>query len=312
MLFVHDRIGGRAGAARAAVVALLAGAAAIPPSAAQPIMRGEAGEVGRAMPTTDTRSADEHGAASLLHDALARLAEGRERDGQRLLELLIARYPESAAATKARRRLARLYGAIEAGTPGAPVGGGDGATAAAPPAAETQAAHPTGPWRVDVRRHEAAAEDFRIKAGDRIFFSSGSSELGGRARAVLQAQARWLNRFPDLVAVVEGHADDPGDDTANRELSRQRAEAVRARLIEEGVAGHRLAAVARGRTDRVAECGDPACAAHNRRTVTSLIMTEPDQQPTLPGSVGERGRLNGQEQVAPPAATLTGARGQGQ
>ena len=45
----------------------------------------------------------------------------------------------------------------------------------------------------------ALEEQFITEAGDRVFFSAGSAELGSRARGVLQAQARFIKLRPDLL-----------------------------------------------------------------------------------------------------------------
>ncbi len=57
-----------------------------------------------------------------------------------------------------------------------------------------------------------------------------------------------------------------GDD--NMALSRQRADAVRQRLIELGVATDRIRVTAFGRNQTVADCTGSLCAAQNRRAVT--------------------------------------------
>ncbi len=108
--------------------------------------------------------------------------------------------------------------------------------------------------------------DFQALVGDRVFFSEGSAELGARARKALAAQAAWLTRHPGVRVTVEGHADDPGgDDVA---LSEHRAEAVRQRLIEFGIAPERIRTVAYGRRHLIAACADPQCGPQNRRAVT--------------------------------------------
>ena len=86
----------------------------------------------------------------------------------------------------------------------------------------------------------SAAVEFQTQVGDRVFFSEGSAELGSRARAALEAQAAWLKRHSTLAVMVEGHADDAGVAAHNLEVSRRRAEAVRRRLIESGVAPERI------------------------------------------------------------------------
>ena len=113
----------------------------------------------------------------------------------------------------------------------------------------------------------------RNEAGDRVFFSAGSAELGTRARSALAAQAQWLNRWREFEVAIEGHADEPGTDAENLQLSATRADAVRQRLLAEGVDARRLVVVAQGRSQRVAICADPDCNAQNRRTVTLVFTT---------------------------------------
>jgi peptidoglycan-associated lipoprotein len=110
--------------------------------------------------------------------------------------------------------------------------------------------------------------DFRMSVGDRVFFADGSAALSGRARAAIEAQAQWLKRKPGLSIIVEGHADDSGTSDDNMALSRQRADAVRHRLIELGIATERIRVSAFGRNQTVADCTGSQCAAQNRRAVT--------------------------------------------
>jgi peptidoglycan-associated lipoprotein len=114
--------------------------------------------------------------------------------------------------------------------------------------------------------------EFQSQVGDRVFFSEGSADLGARARAALEAQAAWLIRHPALTVTIEGHADDAGAAAHNLEVSRRRAEAVRRRLIEMGVAPERISTVGYGRDRLIAECTAPACTAQNRRVVTVIAM----------------------------------------
>lgn len=116
--------------------------------------------------------------------------------------------------------------------------------------------------------------EFRDLAGDRVFFGDGSADLGSRARAALAVQAAWLVRNPAAPVIVEGHADDSGDSEQNLTVSRQRAESVRQRLIELGVAPQRIRTVAYGKLRLLADCPDSFCAAQNRRAVTVIGRME--------------------------------------
>ena len=108
--------------------------------------------------------------------------------------------------------------------------------------------------------------EFQAVVGDRVFFSEGSAELGARARKALGAQALWLAQHPAIRVTIEGHADDPGG--LDHQLSEDRAEAVRRRLVEAGIAPERIRTVAYGRRQLVAACDNPLCPPQNRRAVT--------------------------------------------
>jgi peptidoglycan-associated lipoprotein len=110
--------------------------------------------------------------------------------------------------------------------------------------------------------------EFQSQVGDRVFFSDASAELGTRGRVALEAQAAWLVRYPALSVIIEGHADDAGGIAHNQEVSLRRADVVRRRLIQMGVAPDRIRIVAYGRERLIAECAAAACAAQNRRAVT--------------------------------------------
>ena len=210
-------------------------------------------------------------ASALLATARQDLADNRGEPARRALEVLIARYPDSTSAAFARRELFALY-AIDAavtGPPPAPVIGAS-TTSTFEREANRSALPPsdaaTG-WRTSVVSFRRLQDEFRNSIGDRIFFSAASDELGSRARTVLAAQAEWLVRRPQIEIVVEGHADDAMAGADNAAVSRQRARAVRDRLIEEGVDADRIVLAAKSNGDPIALCSDSDCAAQNRRAV---------------------------------------------
>ncbi len=76
-----------------------------------------------------------------------------------------------------------------------------------------------------------------------INFASNSAEVPGFNRAVLQQAAAVMKQLPPgTVIEISGHTDSTGDDAGNRELSQQRAEAVRLVLVEAGVPAAMLTA----------------------------------------------------------------------
>ena len=205
-----------------------------------------------------------------------KLGGGHREWAQETFETVIARFPDSAAAGLARQRLGDLYRGTSPPSATAAVSNPVPAPLSArvavvsPPAS----APGRGPvWEQELRRNAPIQAKLRGEAGDRIFFSSGSAELGTRARMALAAQAQWLIRWHEFEAAVEGHADEPGTEEENVALSRERAEAVRQRLIEEGVEASRISIVAAGRTQRVATCTAPDCTSQNRRAVTLVFAS---------------------------------------
>lgn len=131
------------------------------------------------------------------------------------------------------------------------------------------------PWRPRARRSHRFEQLLRIDVGDRVFFGVTSAQIGARARSVLESQAAWLARYPDLYVVVEGHADEPGSETDNDRVARARAATARALLIAAGVKAERVDIDVRGRKDRVAVCESGGCRAQNRRAVIRLMVVLP-------------------------------------
>jgi len=208
-------------------------------------------------------------APTQLYDSASALVRGGNvTAGQRQLEQLVARFPDSESAARARRDLAVFYAAVK---PVAAVPAADQMShLGVPPSAI--AASPANAWRTTVRpaigSGKAAQEGLRDAAGDLVFFSEGSAELGARARKVLAAQAQWLVRNGGHPVVVEGHADEIGSAAELAALASARAAAVRDRLVEEGVAADRIRVVAFGNTRPVAMCADQSCSSQNRRAAT--------------------------------------------
>jgi peptidoglycan-associated lipoprotein len=125
--------------------------------------------------------------------------------------------------------------------------------------------------RMQLRAMGSKVIEFQSQVGDRVFFSDASAELGSRGRVALEAQAAWLARHPDLAIIIEGHADDSDVASHNIEISERRAESVRHRLVQLGIAPDRIRTAAYGRERLVADCHLAACAAQNRRAVTVIV-----------------------------------------
>lgn len=215
----------------------------------------------------------EERAQELYLDAMEKLSAGLDGPARNMLGDLLTKYPQTEAATLARHQLGELEARAVRNAAAMP----PATTGTVGPSEETsptgtQANVISGPrWDQELRRNGAIQARLRMDAGDRVFFGPGSAELGSRARQALAAQARWLNRWSEFEAAIEGHADEPGSDQEDLKLSLARAEAVRKRLVSEGVAPSRLAIVAQGNTQPVAVCDASECRAQNRRVVTLVF-----------------------------------------
>ena len=75
----------------------------------------------------------------------------------------------------------------------------------------------------------------------RVTFDVGSAELDGEARRVIAQAASALTHARSLRVTVSGYVDATGDPARNAELARQRAVAVRDKLVSLGVSFSRIA-----------------------------------------------------------------------
>lgn len=98
-----------------------------------------------------------------------------------------------------------------------------------------------------------------------VTFAFDSTTISPSFRAALDEVAASLQKYPNSLVDVMGHTDSTGSDSYNLDLSRRRAEAVRAHLVMRGVSGARIATIGYGeqypRADNTTEEG----RALNRR-----------------------------------------------
>lgn len=113
-------------------------------------------------------------------------------------------------------------------------------------------------------------EDFVLNVGRRTFFTNGSSTLDSTAKATLDSQIAWLQKYPQWLVKLQGFADDSGGESAQVSISQKRADAVMAYLAAGGVSSSRMWGKGYGRDRLVRDCPDTACKVQNRRVVTNL------------------------------------------
>jgi OOP family OmpA-OmpF porin len=98
-----------------------------------------------------------------------------------------------------------------------------------------------------------------------VTFATGSAQLTGDSRTVLDIVAESLRGNPDVRVEVGGHTDNTGSSVVNTRLSQARAGAVRDYLLSRGVAADRMTARGYGPENPVADNGTAAGRQRNRR-----------------------------------------------
>jgi peptidoglycan-associated lipoprotein len=169
----------------------------------------------------------------------------------------------SGCASRAKPLPTRADGSIAA--PGETTGGAAGQGQTGAPAYSP----PTGPTTAGGAVPGSIA-DFVASAGDRVYFAYDSYELTPEAQAVLDAQARWLARYPNVRVIVEGNADERGTREYNLALGARRATSVADYLNSRGVPPARLSTVSYGKERPIAEGDDEQSHAMNRNARTNF------------------------------------------
>ena len=108
------------------------------------------------------------------------------------------------------------------------------------------------------------------QVGDTVNFVFDSAELSVSARSTLNRQAAFLSLNPDLMIVIEGHADERGTREYNLALGDRRATAVRDYLVAKGINSARVRTVSYGKERPAVVGSDEAAWAKNRRAATVL------------------------------------------
>ena len=115
------------------------------------------------------------------------------------------------------------------------------------------------------------AEDFRVNVGDTVFFDLDQHTLRADAQGVLQKQAAWLQKYPVVKLVVEGHCDERGTREYNLALGDRRAYAVKEYLVSLGIDATRLQSKSYGKERPVCAESDDSCWQQNRRGFSVIV-----------------------------------------
>lgn len=113
----------------------------------------------------------------------------------------------------------------------------------------------------------------RLLEASRIEFDPGSDRIASSKAALLDLTARAAADCPGTLR-VEGHTDTTGGAAINESLSRRRAEAVRAALIQRGVTPDRIIAVGYGPAKPVGDNATEEGRALNRRIEIRIVRAD--------------------------------------
>jgi outer membrane protein OmpA-like peptidoglycan-associated protein len=107
---------------------------------------------------------------------------------------------------------------------------------------------------------------------DKVYFDTGTANLKPESRDLLKVVAGVIKEHPEITRLrVGGHTDSKGTPAKNLVLSKDRAAAVKAFLIEQGVEEKRLVSEGYGQTRPIASNATPEGREKNRRVQFTIL-----------------------------------------
>jgi len=107
-----------------------------------------------------------------------------------------------------------------------------------------------------------------------ILFDSGKSALKPAATENLSKMAEIMKKYPENILTVKGYTDSTGSATRNRQLSEERAAAVKNRLVAGGIPANTITVVGMGPDNPIAENSTNEGRAQNRRVEIEIAVDE--------------------------------------
>ncbi len=111
----------------------------------------------------------------------------------------------------------------------------------------------------------------RSVTSDTVNFALDEYDIDATARAVLDSQVDWLQRYPQVRITIEGHCDERGTREYNLALGDRRANAAKNYLAARGISADRIQTISYGKERPLAVGSDDASWARNRRAVTVVL-----------------------------------------
>jgi peptidoglycan-associated lipoprotein len=98
-----------------------------------------------------------------------------------------------------------------------------------------------------------------------VFFDFNKYDIRGDERTTASSDAQFLLQHPELKVVVEGHCDDRGSEEYNLGLGDNRAQTIKAYLVQAGVPADRIRTISYGKEKPFCSENDEQCWQQNRR-----------------------------------------------
>jgi peptidoglycan-associated lipoprotein len=114
----------------------------------------------------------------------------------------------------------------------------------------------------------AEVAELKSQVGDTIHFDLNSDAINAEANQILQRQAAYMQKYPNLTFTIEGNCDERGTREFNLALGQRRAEAAKTALVALGIQPQRLQTISYGKERPVAVGSNEAAWAQNRRDTT--------------------------------------------
>ena len=117
----------------------------------------------------------------------------------------------------------------------------------------------------------SSADFKRSVQSDTVHFGLDQYDIDDTARAILDTQVQWLQRYPNVRITIEGHCDERGTREYNLALGDRRANAAKNYLADRGIDASRITTISYGKERPIALGSDEASWAQNRRAVTVVL-----------------------------------------